>query len=109
MQEYTLVPKDRNQILEANKWDQKIHNGIIRRKMIDFLPVALVVNDKNQYAISFLDLHQNRIDLSSCFYGNDSEAHDWCENLFYHYWKTSTEWDESKIKTVDFESLSKKR
>ena len=56
MQENTIVPQERNTVLQTNKWNQKISYGIIRRKMIDFLPVALVVNDKNQYAISFLDI-----------------------------------------------------
>jgi predicted transcriptional regulator len=98
-----IVPKKRTEILkESGYYDLlKKEEKLIERKMIDKVPVAVVLNEK-QASVMFPTPRDKVVaDMNSMFYSEDDPLfHEWCLDYFRYCWYNSKSFDESKLQEV---------
>jgi len=66
-------------------------------RFLDDPKVAIAMNEKLA-GVSFSDL-KGRLDMSAGFKGTDKAFHDWCYELFLHYWESSRIDRETPLRT----------
>lgn len=72
-----------------------ILDGIRQHKMIDQVPIFLVVNNQKGI-VAFPDL-KNDIDLNFAFTGTDTEFIEWCHDYHQYAWEHAKEFDLSQL------------
>ena len=97
-----MVPKIRNGLQKSSGYSELLKQGIIERKMIDKIEVALVLNEK-QATVMFPTL-KGEADMNHMFSSNDAKSnnsgglfHEWCVDFFRYCWHNSNSFDERKL------------
>ena len=97
-----MVPKIRNGLQKSSGYAELLKQGIIERKMIDKIEVALVLNEK-QATVMFPTL-KGETDMNHMFSSNDAKSnnsgglfHEWCVDFFRYCWHNSNSFDERKL------------
>ena len=76
--------KDRREKLKRLRWEKLIYEGRIERGMLEYIPVVVILNEK-EAAISFPK--DGKADIDKCLYSKDPLFHQWCEEYFEYLWK----------------------
>ncbi|MDQ6723731.1 MAG: transcriptional regulator [Thermoproteota archaeon] len=96
-----LVPKMRNDIQKSSGYTELLKQGIIERRMMNKIDVAVVLNEK-QATVMFPTL-KGEIDMNSMFISNNDIKsnnglfHEWCIDFFRYCWYHSKSFDERKL------------
>ncbi len=96
-----MVPKIRNGLQKSSGYAELLKQGIIERKMIDKIEVALILNEK-QATVMFPTL-KGEADMNHMFSSNDAKSnngglfHEWCVDFFRYCWHNSNSFDERKL------------
>ena len=93
--ESAIVSTKREQVLKKNNFEKFTKLKILERKMTKENLMSVTLNEK-QAAICFPD-NDGEIDLSTMFYSEDPEFHDWCLDYFNEFWNKSSNFQEHKI------------
>ena len=98
---YHLIPKDhteqngRIKKLKQNGYYEALSEGIIKRKMIPSLNFALIINE-DEAAVIF-PAEDGKPDLRAMFYGNTTQFHNWCTDLFNYNWKKAKKYPHYQV------------
>jgi predicted transcriptional regulator len=96
-----IVPKIRNDLQKSSGYADLLKQGIIERKMIDKIEVAVVLNEK-QATVMFPTL-KGEADMNYMFSSNGVKSnnkglfHEWCVDFFRYCWYNSKPFDERKL------------
>ncbi len=100
-----MVPKIRNDLQKSTGYSELLKQGIIERRMIDKMEVAVVLNEK-QATVMFPTL-KGEVDMNHMFsskgtksHNDDGLFHEWCVDFFRHSWYNSKPFDERKLTEV---------
>lgn len=99
-----IVPKIRNDLQKSSGYSELLKQGIIERRMIDKIEVAVVLNEK-QATVMFPTL-KGEVDMNHMFsskeskQNNDGLFHEWCVDFFRYCWYNSKPFDERKLTEV---------
>lgn len=98
-----IVPKKRTELLKNSGFYELLKSGLIERRMIDKVQVAVVLNEK-QATVMFQNL-KGEPDMNSTFFSkgkiiDNGSSHEWCLDYFRHCWEHSKSFDESKLSEV---------
>ena len=99
-----IVPKIRNDLQKSSGYSELLKQGIIERRMIDKIEVAIVLNEK-QATVMFPTL-KGEVDMNHMFsskeskQSNDGLFHEWCVDFFRYCWYNSKPFDERKLTEV---------
>jgi predicted transcriptional regulator len=98
-----IVPKIRSDIQKSSGYTELLKQGIIERKMIDKVDVAVILNEK-QATVMFPTIKgetdMNCMFLSNDLRSNDGLFHEWCLDFFKYCWHNSISFDELKLVEV---------
>ena len=94
--EFSIIPKERKQVLEKLGFKKLIEQGLIERRMRETVQIVVVLNEK-EACVMFPKLG-GEADVSEMFYSSDSVFHDWCLDYFKYCWDNSNVFQESKLK-----------
>jgi predicted transcriptional regulator len=97
-----MVPKKRAELLKNAGFHEFIKKGIVERRMVDRIQVAILLNEK-QATVMFptaKGLGLGEPDMNSVFYSEDPLFHEWCLDYFRYRWYNSKSFDESKLLEV---------
>ena len=95
------MPKIRSDIQKSSGYTELLKQGIIERKMIDKIEVAVVLNEK-QATVMFPTL-KGEADMNYMFSSNGVKSnnkglfHEWCVDFFRYCWYNSKPFDERKL------------
>jgi hypothetical protein len=98
------VPKIRNELQKSSGYHELLEQGIIERRMIDKIEVAIVLNER-QATVMFPTL-KGEVDMNHMFSikeakpNTDSLFHEWCVDFFRYCWYNSKPFDERKLTEV---------
>ncbi len=67
----------------------------IEIRFLDNPKVGIAMNERLA-GVTFSDL-KGRLDMSAGFRGSNRDFHDWCRELFLHYWEKSSKERESPL------------
>jgi predicted transcriptional regulator len=98
-----IVPKKRTDLLKASGFYELLKGGLVERKMIDKIQVAVVLNEK-QSTVMFKN-SKGQIDMNSIFFSkgvsiDNGLFHEWCLDYFRDCWEHSRSFDERKLTEV---------
>lgn len=99
-----IVPKIRNELQRSSGYHELLKQGIIERRMIDKIGVAVVLNER-QATVMFPTL-KGEVDMNHMFSSketkpnSDSLFHEWCVDFFRYCWYNSKPFDERKLTEV---------
>jgi predicted transcriptional regulator len=98
-----IVPKKRTNLLKNSGFYELLKTGLVERKMIDKMQVAVVLNEK-QATVMFKD-SKGQIDMNSMFFSKGISMdhglfHEWCLDYFRDCWERSRSFDVSKLMEV---------
>lgn len=98
-----IVPKKRTNLLKSSGFYELLKIGLVERKMIDKIQVAVVLNEK-QATVMFKN-SKGQIDMNSIFFSRDISIdnglfHEWCLDYFRDCWQQSRSFDERKLTEV---------
>ena len=98
-----IVPKKRTNLLKTSGFYELLKAGLVERKMIDIIQVAVVLNEK-QATVMFKN-SKGQIDMNSIFFSRNISIdnglfHEWCLDYFRSCWEHSRSFDESKLTEV---------
>jgi Predicted transcriptional regulator len=98
-----IVPKKRTNLLKTSGFYELLKAGLVERKMIDKIQVAVVLNEK-QATVMFKN-SKGQIDMNSIFFSRDISIdnglfHEWCLDYFRDCWEHSKSFDERKLTEV---------
>jgi len=99
-----IVPKIRSDLQKSSGYADLLKQGIVERKMIDKIEVAVVLNEK-QATVMFPTL-KGEADMNYMFSNNDIKSnndglfHEWCVDFFRYCWYNSKPFDERKLTEV---------
>ena len=100
LSERAIVPKGRTNILNDSGFNELLRKGLVERRMVSRLEVAVVLNE-SQATVMFPPLSGKTADMNSMFYtNNDQLFHEWCLDYFRYCWYNSKSFDESKLLEV---------
>ena len=103
LSQQTVVPKKRTDLLKDAGFQDLLKKGIVERRMVDKMPVAVILNEK-EATVMFPTLKRGHpvADLNSIFYsGKDNLLfHEWCLDYFRYSWYGAKTFDESKLLEV---------
>lgn len=103
LSQQTVVPKKRTDLLRDAGFQDLLKRGVVERKMVEKMPVAVILNEK-EAAVMFplLKRGQTIADLNSIFYGGKDNRlfHEWCLDYFRYCWYGARTFDESKLLEV---------
>lgn len=97
-----IVPKKRAELLKNAGFHEFIKKGIVERRMVDRIQVAILLNEK-QATVMFptaKGLGLKEPDMNSVFYSEDPLFHEWCLDYFRYRWYNSKSFDEGKLLEV---------
>jgi len=86
-----IVPKKRAELLKNAGFHEFIKKGIVERRMVDRIQVAILLNEK-QATVMFptaKGLGLKEPDMNSVFYSEDPLFHEWCLDYFRYRWGTN--------------------
>ena len=95
-----VVPKMRTELLKNAGFHEFIKKGIVERRMVDRIQVAIVLNEKQATVMFPTAKGQGETDMNSVFYSEDPLFHEWCLDYFRYNWYNSKSFDESKLLEV---------
>ena len=95
-----MVPKKRTELLKNAGFHEFIKKGIVERRMVDRIQVAIVLNEKQATVMFPTAKGQGETDMNSVFYSEDPLFHEWCLDYFRYNWYNSKSFDESKLLEV---------
>ena len=103
LQKNALVPKIRDDIQKSSGYAELLKQGVIERKMIDKVDVAVILNEK-QATVMFPTI-KGETDMNCMFLSNDIRLdngggrlfHEWCIDFFRYCWHNSKSFDERKL------------
>jgi predicted transcriptional regulator len=98
-----IVPKKRTNLLKTSGFYELLKAGLVERKMIDIIQVAVVLNEK-QATVMFKN-SKGQIDMNSIFFSRNIRLdnglfHEWCLDYFRDCWEHSRSFDERKLTEV---------
>jgi predicted transcriptional regulator len=98
-----IVPKKRTNLLKTSGFYELLKAGLVERKMIDIMQVAVVLNEK-QATVMFKN-SKGQIDMNSIFFSRNIRLdnglfHEWCLDYFRDCWEHSRSFDERKLTEV---------
>jgi predicted transcriptional regulator len=98
--EKAIVPKNRAEILKNSGYQELMRKGVVERRMVDKIQVAVVLSE-NQATVMFPTL-KHETDMNSMFYSSGLQVdngifHEWCLDFFRYNWFNSMSFDESKL------------
>jgi predicted transcriptional regulator len=98
-----IVPKKRTNLLKNSGFYELLKTGLVERKMIDKMQVAVVLNEK-QATVMFKN-SKGQIDMNSMFFSKGINMdhglfHEWCLDYFRDCWEHSKSFDVSKLMEV---------
>jgi predicted transcriptional regulator len=99
---HATVPKRRRELLEALGFDELVKKGIVERKMVNSLPVGVALNDK-EACVMFPRIQRNNkldIDMTSMFYSDDPDFHEWCLDYYRYIWHNARSYEEKQLVEV---------
>jgi predicted transcriptional regulator len=103
LSQQTIVPRKRTDLLKDAGFQDLLKKGLVERRMVDKMPVAVILNEK-EATVMFPALKRGQpvADLNSIFYsGRDSLLfHEWCLDYFRYSWYGAKTFDESKLLEV---------
>jgi predicted transcriptional regulator len=103
LSQQTIVPKKRTDLLKDAGFQDLLKKGLVERRMVDRMPVAVILNEK-EATVMFPTLKRAQpvADLNSIFYsGKDNLLfHEWCLDYFRYSWYGAKTFDESKLLEV---------
>jgi predicted transcriptional regulator len=103
LSQQTVVPKKRTDLLKDAGFQDLLKKGLVERRMVDKMPVAVILNEK-EATVMFPTLKRGQpvADLNSIFYsGKDNLLfHEWCLDYFRYSWYGAKTFDESKLLEV---------
>jgi predicted transcriptional regulator len=103
LSQQTIVPKKRTDLLKDAGFQDLLKKGLVERRMVDKMPVAVILNEK-EATVMFPSLKRGQpvADLNSIFYsGKDNLLfHEWCLDYFRYSWYGAKTFDESKLLEV---------
>ena len=96
----TIFPKN---VVEniMPKVNTLISNGIMERRMIEKVRIAVFIVDDQEAVLNFPDTKEE-VDMTSLLVGQDSIFCEWCIDYFDYLWKDSKPFDMNKIKVVEY-------
>lgn len=92
---YTVVPKERDDLLEKLAWRKFIAEGLVKRKMLQRALVCVTITDL-EACVYFPDL-DGKTDIFSVFTSTDADFREWCSDYFDYSWKIAGEFEESRL------------
>ena len=103
LSQQTIVPKKRADLLKDAGFNDLLKQGLVERRMVDKMPVAVILNEK-EATVMFPTLKKGQAvaDMNSLFYSGKENAlfHEWCLDYFRYCWYSSKTFDESKLLEV---------
>jgi predicted transcriptional regulator len=98
-----IVPKKRTNLLKTSGFYELLKAGLVERKMIDIIQVAVVLNEK--HATVMFKNSKGQIDMNSIFFSRNISIdnglfHEWCLDYFRDCWEHSRSFDERKLTEV---------
>jgi predicted transcriptional regulator len=99
---HATVPKRRRELLEALGFDELVKKGTVERKMVNNLPVGVVLNDK-EACVMFPRIQRNdkiELDMTSIFYSDDLDFHEWCLDYYRYIWHNARSFEEKRLVEV---------
>jgi predicted transcriptional regulator len=103
LSQQTVVPKKRTDLLKDAGFQDLLKKGLVERRMVDKMPVAVILNEK-EATVMFPTLKRGQpvANLNSIFYsGKDNLLfHEWCLDYFRYSWYGAKTFDESKLLEV---------
>lgn len=96
----TIFPKN---VVEniMPKMNTLISKGVMERRMIEKVRVAIFIIDGREAALTFPDT-KDEIDMTALFVSEDSVFCEWCSDYFDYMWKDSKPFDMNKVKVVEY-------
>jgi predicted transcriptional regulator len=95
-----MVPKKRSELLKNAGFHEFIKKGIVERRMVDRIQVAILLNEKQATVMFPTAKGLGEPDMNSVFYSEDPLFHEWCLDYFRYRWYNSKSFDESKLLEV---------
>jgi predicted transcriptional regulator len=103
LSQQTIVPKKRTDLLKDAGFQDLLKKGLVERRMVDKMPVAVILNEK-EATVMFPTLKRGQpvADLNSIFYSGIDNLlfHEWCLDYFRYSWYGAKTFDESKLLEV---------
>ena len=99
---HATVPKRRRELLEALGFNELVKKGIVERKMVNSLLISVVLNDK-EACVMFPRIQRNNkidIDMTSMFYSDDPDFHEWCLDYYRYIWYNARPFEEKELVEV---------
>ena len=93
---HATVPKRRRDLLEGPGFDVLLKKGTVERKMVNSILIGVVFNDK-QACVMFPRIQRNNkidIDMTSIFYSDDPDFHEWCLDYYRYIWYNARPFEE---------------
>jgi predicted transcriptional regulator len=95
-----IVPKIRDDLQKSSGYTELLKRGVIERRMMNKIEVAIVLNEK-QATVMFPTL-KDQIDMNYMFLSNNIKTnnglfHEWCLDFFRYCWNHSKSFDERKL------------
>ncbi len=96
----TIFPKN---VIEniIPKISTLVSKGLMERRMIDKVRVAVFIIDDRTAALTFPN-REYEVDMTTLFVGKDSNFCEWCSDYFDYVWKDSKPFDINKVKIVEY-------
>lgn len=91
----TVIPKDRQKIIEKLGVKKLVSDGIIERRLLKQVGVVVVLNEKE--ACVMFPSTGGETDMSETFYSDDPMFHEWCLDYFRYCWSSAEPFSESKL------------
>ena len=99
---HAIVPRRRRDLLEALGYDELLKKGTVERRMVNSLLVGVVLND-TQACVTFPRIQKNNkidTDMTSMFYSDDPDFHEWCLDYYRYIWHNSRSFEEKGLVEV---------
>jgi predicted transcriptional regulator len=78
-----------------------VSKGLMERRMIEKVRVAIFIIDDRIAAITFPNT-EDEVDMTTLFVGEDSNFCEWCSDYFDYVWKDSKPFDINRVKIVEY-------
>ena len=95
-----MVPKKRAELLKNAGFHEFIKKGIVERRMVDRIQVAILLNEKQATVMFPTAKGLGESDMNSVFYSEEPLFHECCLDYFRYRWYNSKSFDESKLLEV---------
>jgi predicted transcriptional regulator len=93
-----IVPRGRKELLRKLGFSELLNSGLVERRMVDNVQVAVVINEK-QASVLF-PTQKGETDMNLMFYSENPLFHEWALDYFRYRWYGSDPFDESKLKEI---------